>query len=505
MSQKNGRSDAAAAPEARTPSTRRWSVTGRLSLWYAVSAFALLAAGTGFLYWVLVATLDAEDEEDIQEKVAVITKIMTEQPQDLAELKQEVEERPSVQRASPVLARVLQSDGSVVTETPGMSALIPPTLFPRVPGSKGRAAHGQVVRLPGGRSYRCVAARVGRGTGDGQPPWLLQVAVDREGSEELIAKWRHRLAAVLVAALVACTLVGAGIARRGMRPVKEMAASLQRIYAATLSERIPVGGLPTELSAMALTFNEMLDRLEEAFARLSGFSADIAHELRTPINNVRGEVEVALSKPRSSEEYREVLSSCLEECVRLSRLIDSLLFLARAEDPKTLIQYARLDVASEFQTLRDFYEASAQELGVTIGLDAAPGITAELDRTLFQRALGNLIENALAHTPAGSRITLSATRQEGKACITVTDTGCGIPAEELPRIFERFSHGNRARTNRTGGHGLGLAMVKRIAALHGGTVEISSTVGVGTRVSLFFPQQRDPSHQPHGPAPDQPA
>ena len=495
MSPKSARSEADPAEQGRAPGTRRWSVTGRLSLWYAVSAFALLAAGTGFLYWVLVATLDAEDGDDIQEKAAVITRLVTEETGDLTELKPEVEERPSVQSASPVLARVLQADGRMVTETPGMSALIPPAVFPAAPAPGAGAPRVRVLQVSGGRSYRCMSAWIGSAAAAGHQPYLLQVGVDREGSEELIAKWRHRLALVLGAALVACTLVGASIARRGMRPVKEMASSLQRIYPATLSERIQVAGLPTELSAMARTFNEMLDRLQEAFTRLAGYSADIAHELRTPINNVRGEVEVALSKPRSGEEYREVLSSCLEECMRLSRLIDSLLFLARAEDPKTQIQYARLDLASEFQTLRDFYEASAQELGVSIDLEAATDITADLDRTLFQRALGNLIENALAHTPNGGRITLSASRRAGRACIAVTDTGCGIPAEELPGIFERFSHGNRSRTKRTGGHGLGLAMVKRIAALHGGSVEINSSVGAGTRVTLSFPQEREPSPQ----------
>src|SRR5229473_22339 len=122
----------------------------------------------------------------------------------------------------------------------------------------------------------------------------------------------------------------------------------------------------------------MLDRLEQAFSRLSQFSADIAHELRTPINNLRGESEVALSKPRSTEEYRDVLSSCLEECARLSRLIDSLLFLARAENPETQIKRERVDIARELATLREFYDAGATEAGITLKLEAPQGVTVDL-------------------------------------------------------------------------------------------------------------------------------
>src|SRR5262249_16434652 len=149
---------------------------------------------------------------------------------------------------------------------------------------------------------------------------------------------------VLGIALVVCAFAGYHIARRGLRPLVEITATTRRIRSTTLSERLAGHGLPAELGELAATFNEMLDRLEGAVARLGRFSADIAHELRTPVNHLRGEAEVALSRPRSPEEYREVLGSGLEECVRLTRLIDSLLFLARAEVPETQITLEPLDV-----------------------------------------------------------------------------------------------------------------------------------------------------------------
>jgi two-component system heavy metal sensor histidine kinase CusS len=238
---------------------------------------------------------------------------------------------------------------------------------------------------------------------------------------------------------------------------------------------------------LASTFNETLDSLEDAFGRLARFSSDIAHELRTPINNLRGEVEVALSKPRSPDEYAEVLGSALEECLRLSRMIDSLLFLARAENPQSEIRRESLDIRKELATVREFYDAAAVDADVQLDLAGSDGIVAPLDRALFQRAVGNLIENALAHTGVGGHIRLEAVRENGTLSISVADDGCGIPAEHLSRVFDRFHRVDAARSKNGGGAGLGLAIVKTIATLHGGDAKIESWMGRGTRVTLSLP------------------
>jgi two-component system heavy metal sensor histidine kinase CusS len=247
--------------------------------------------------------------------------------------------------------------------------------------------------------------------------------------------------------------------------------------------------LPAELSVLAGTFNEMLDRLQESFDRLARFSADIAHELRNPVNNLRGEAEVALGKPRSPEEYREVLGSCLEECGRLSHMIDNLLFLARAEHPQTQIAKESLNVAQELRTVRDFYEAAAAEGGVSLAVSVDGQLITNLDRTLFQRALANLVANALAHTPSGGTVLLSACRCDGTVRVDVTDTGAGIAQEHVAHVFDRFYRADPARSNVAGRVGLGLAIVKTIASLHGGSAEITSQVGRGTTVSLIFPKE----------------
>jgi two-component system heavy metal sensor histidine kinase CusS len=273
----------------------------------------------------------------------------------------------------------------------------------------------------------------------------------------------------------------------GIQPIEAVTKAASRIRSTTLHERLTTDGLPTELRVLASTFNEMLERLEESFTRLSQFSADIAHELRTPVNNLRGEVEVALTRPRSVEEYREVFGSCLEEFGRLSQLIESLLFLARAENAQTSMPRESIDVRGELTKVHEFYEAAAAEAGITFSMAAPEQVTACLNRTLFQRAVGNLVANALAHTPSGGTVNLLAAREGDTIRVEVSDSGQGIPPEDLARVFDRFYRVDRSRSSTSGGFGLGLAIVKGIALLHGGTAEISSQVGRGTRVVLVFP------------------
>jgi len=343
--------------------------------------------------------------------------------------------------------------------------------------------------FPGGSriEYRTFRNRIFRVLSVPVPDYRLQVGVEVTFEKNLLRGYRKALWIVLGTGLLVSAMMGYGIARKGIRPVQEITATVRRIGSSTLNERVGTTGLPAELLLLALTFNQTLDRLEDAFARLGRFSSDIAHELRTPVTNIRGEMEVALSKPRPPDEYREVLGSALEECVRLSRMIDSLLFLARAENPETQIRRERLDVAGELWAVREFYDAAASDAGVTLDLATAPGITVPLDRTLFQRAVGNLIENSLAHTVPGGHIQIEAVRDNGTLQVTVADDGCGIPAEHLERVFDRFHRVDAARSKNTGGSGLGLAIVRSVAALHGGDARIESSPGRGTRVTLRFP------------------
>ena len=250
---------------------------------------------------------------------------MSEQAGDSSRLKRCLRSESTARQHFQFLVRVIDESGAVVAESPAMGETLPRGILEaQMAGKKTKE-----FETDGGKAFHVLIDTL-----EIQNPkrtWTVQIAMDRTFEEDLLAAYRRGLGLVLLVALVVCTFAGYHIARRGLRPLREMAATAGRIRSTTLYERISTAGLPADLSQLANTFNEMLDRLEESFARLSRFSADIAHELRTPVNNLRGEVEVALGKPRSGEEYHEVLGSCLEECGRLSRMIESLLFLARGK------------------------------------------------------------------------------------------------------------------------------------------------------------------------------
>ena len=459
------------------------SLASRLTVWTSASAFVMVLASTGYLYWALATNLDRGDDGMLMDQVHILRVLLREQAENPAAIRQEVEVESGARQHSRVYIRILDDAGRAVAETPGMQGRLPAAAFPEpLEGREG------ISLRAGADSFRVMSARAALGSREGAR--TVQVALDRNEGDELLAGFRRRILPLLAASLVLCGIAGYAIARRGLRPIERISAVAGRIRSTTLNERIPAGDVPAELEALAHAFNDMLDRLQEAFDRLSRFSADIAHELRTPLSNLSGEVEVALGKARSPEEYRETLSSFLEEAARLSRLIESLLFLARAEHPETQVRREALDVGRELEAVREFYEPAAGEAGVALGLLVAGPVPAELDRTLLQRAVGNLVENALAHTAKGGKVTLAAARENGTVKLEVADTGCGISAEHLPRVFDRLYRVDRSRSAATGGAGLGLAIVKSIAELHGGTAQIASEVGKGTRVTLLLPSTR---------------
>ncbi len=316
--------------------------------------------------------------------------------------------------------------------------------------------------------------------------------MDETGERGMIAGYRRDTLLLLALGTLIFGIAGTVIARRCLRPVTDLARTAERITANDVSTRIDsdVTRWPMELTALADAFYRMLYRLDSSYTRCAQCTEDMAHELRNPIHTLMGEAEVALTQERTPDEYRQVLESSLEEYARLSRLIDELLFIARADNPDSVIEQARLDVRNELEAVRDFHDAQAQEQGVTISCTGRASVDA--DPLLLRRAISNLVSNALSHTPRGGRIRLEARQadRDGRVEIIVSDTGCGIKAEELPRIFDRFYRDKHNRLQAGESAGLGLAIVRSIMTLHGGTVSVESTEGKGTRIVLAFPLRR---------------
>lgn len=369
--------------------------------------------------------------------------------------------------------RVLDAKGGTVAETHDMDQRLPSSQFPP-------AREDAMARLDfrGGRGrWMSLAAR--SVTADGKK-YVIQVAEDRRPDREFLHELRWMLRGLVFTGI----LFSAGMARlathRGLRPLKAMEQAVAGIRAPHLNERLGKQEWPRELAPLAAAFDEMMQHLEESFTRLSQFSADLAHELRTPIANLRGEAEVALTKSRSAEEYRQVIESSMEEYGRLTAMAEKLLFLARADAEEADVKPEEVDGRAAIEALSEFYEPYAEELGVVLKCDGKGLVKA--DAVLLRRAVANLIENALRFTPRGREVIVQVA--EG-GVVKITDTGSGIAPEHLPRLFDRFYQVDPSR--REAGTGLGLALVKSIMKLHGGTVSITSELGRGTEATLKFP------------------
>jgi two-component system, OmpR family, heavy metal sensor histidine kinase CusS len=477
-----------------------WNVTNRTAAWFRTLAFRLTAGyalaglclvflATASLYIVLRTELEKSTDLFLADKLHVVRTLLRERPDDWGGLREEIELESSARRYQQFYIRLLDENRTALLTTPGMAEQL--DLSQLASETQNHPTRTFSMKGAYGRSFRVTSAPAQVGLTPTRTD-TIEIAIDVSQQEALLARYRHWFWAIFLGTLAIFPWVGYEIARHGIRSVEEIATTARHISSKNLRERILPEGYPFELASLAGTFNQMLDRLEESFERVSRFSADIAHDLRTPVNNIRGEAEVALARARTVEEYRDVLGSCLEESVRLSDLISDLLFLARAESPLTHLRRERVNVAELLDGVREYYEASAEDGGISLITAIGPEpVIAELDRTLVQRAVGNLVSNAVAHTPSGGSVVLRThlgAGDEGSTLrIEVSDTGEGIPAEALPKVFDRFYRVDTSRSQASGGTGLGLAIVQSIMLLHGGNVEIASQLGQGTRVTLRLP------------------
>ena len=463
----------------------RSTLAFRLTAAYSLGGLLLLLLATASLYIVLRIELERSTELFLADKLHVLRSMLSERPDDEDALREEIELESAARRYQQFYIRLLDEHGAPILTTPGMADQL--DLAELASRTRGRSERSIAMAGRQRQPFRVTSATVAVGT----PPThsdTVQIAIDVSQEEELLTRYRLWFWGILLATSVLFPLVGYRIARHGIRPVEEIAATARRITSTNLRERIGSEGYPSELASLAGTFNEMLTRLEESFERISRFTADIAHDLRTPVNNIRGEAEVALARSRTVDEYRDVLESSLEEAVRLSELIGDLLFLARAESPSTDLHREHVNIGELLTTVRDYYDASATDAGILLVVnDGAESLSSELDRSLMLRAVSNLVSNAIAHTPTGGTVTLAATDEDAAIRIEVSDTGGGIPAEALPRVFDRFFRVDPSRSKASGGSGLGLAIVQSILTIHGGAAEILSQLGRGTRVTLRIP------------------
>jgi len=474
------------ARTADTRSGRPWAIASRLTLHYAGSTLAILLLGGGFLYWGLARELHQQDKALVASKLWVLRHLTAEYPAGAEALASEIEHEAGEEAPLHYYLRVRDGRGVTLLETPGMIALVPPGNFPSAIASPADLEVCATCALSADGRYLLVSG-TSESQGPGRTPLGLQVALQVSTTARVLADYRTKLLFVLIAGLLAALGVGVAIARLALRPVEDISQLVRGISASRLdATRIGERLWPAELRDLAGAFDAMLARLQDAFSRLTQFSADLAHALRNPINNLRGEAEVALARTRNAEEYQQVLASSLDEYARLARLIDGLLFIARSEDPRHAIESTRFPSRRELDAVRDFYEALAAERSISVSCEGEAWLSG--DPVLFRRCVSNLLANALNNTPDGGRVTLRVIEQpDGRVEVSVRDTGRGIDGSHLPHVFERFYRVEEGQIRETNGAGLGLPIVQSIMRLHGGSARIESAMGRGTTITLEFP------------------
>ena len=320
----------------------------------------------------------------------------------------------------------------------------------------------------------------------------IYVAIGRPitASRRLQQRFNWLTWAVIPLAVVAGFILGWYNAGRAMTPVLEVARTAQRISGSNLSMRIPTRGAHDELDYLIATFNQMISRLETSFTQIRQFSIDVSHELRTPITIIRGQLEVALFTAQTTEQYRDAIVSSLQDIERLSQIVRALLLLSQAETGQVILQKSPLDLAAVVSDIAEQFEIPAEGAQVKLSVTGADEpLVIDADRVQVERMLSNLLSNAVKFTPAGGEVRVRLGRRDGQAELIVEDTGVGIPADHLPHIFDRFYRVSSpsASASPEKGLGLGLSFVAWIAKAHGGSVNVESEPGKGTRFIILLP------------------
>jgi two-component system heavy metal sensor histidine kinase CusS len=463
---------------------RKFSITNRLTALYTCATASIITCLTLLLYWVLLGVIHTAEMQYLVDEVHVIQSLLKENNHDLNAIRQEVNAVPQTLKDASYhyYVTILNQNGQPIMQTPGMEKLDIanyPTLKSNWLGNINYwQAHNDTryMLITGPASYNRA----------GQVTKIVRIALDISFQDKLLATyWRYAIPFCCLSFL-GVFFLGRVITRQGLRPLYQITDITQKVSLLHLPlTQIDSNDWPQELMPISDSYNQMIKHIEEAFNHLSQALNELAHELRTPINNLMGEAEVMIAKPRKVAEYQRVLESSLEEYQRLLRLLDSILLLARVDNPQTKIKPVELDGKQELAKLVDFYQLMAEEKNILISLTGAGNIIA--DPILLQRVVSNLLANAIQYTPPRGAIHLGIEEKQDSTDIIISDTGIGIPKDFLKQVFERFYRVN-SQQPLSGCIGLGLTIVKSIMELHGGEIILTSEVNQGTTVHLKFPK-----------------
>jgi two-component system heavy metal sensor histidine kinase CusS len=367
-------------------------LTTRLVLGYTTAVMLALTIASVSVYHDIRHSLDLEDAENLGDHVKMLRREMAQRPNDLSAATEIILEAAAERRVEKCYGRLRHENGNTVVETPGFSSFAPADgLFPspvRVSEDVTWVKHSHSTN---GIPILLAAARAGRGA-QGKP-LIYEVVMDSTRAASWLKSYRNEFVVMVIGGTLLSGIMAWFITVRGLDPLRQIVSTMKRVTASGLKERVGTSGQPRELAALAMEFDKMLDRLGDSFERLTLFTANAAHEFRTPLNSLMMATSLTLARERSAEEYRHALTGNLEEFERLKRMVDKLLFLARAENAERILNKTSLDAAKITGGVLDFFSALAEERGITLDCEGEGIVHA--DETLLRQALANLLSNAL--------------------------------------------------------------------------------------------------------------
>ena len=452
------------------------SIRFRLTAWYAVIltvTFAVVGVGA---WWAIRDSIHDTIDKDLRSRLQAVRDYLHQQAADpdSGPLAEELAEDAALTPAG-TLIRLAGADGRWIYQSPGTKQWdAKPPLASRLP-ERGETETVVVA----GRPFRVLTAPVSVGA--------VQIGTPIDEYYEMLGDftWTAALASPLI--LLLASAAGYWMSRRALEPVDRIARTAEEIGAQNLSERLPLLGAGDELDRLSATLNAMFARLEAAFHRITRFTADASHELRTPVAVIRTTAELALSKPRGQEEYTRELARILAESERASRLIEDLMTLARADAGDDGVVPEPLDLAEPLREACAEAGVLADAAGLRFHTEIQSGCPVAGDCQALRRLFLILLDNAVKYTPAGGEIRVVLSAGQGAAVVEVQDSGAGIAPEDLPHVFDRFYRAAKDRSRKTGGAGLGLAIAQCIAARHGGAVSAQSAPGAGSLFRVRLP------------------
>ena len=471
------------------PATRRSrcaTIGFRLTLWAAGITMAVCLLLGGVLYAGIWFSLVREVDGFIEGEIHEFTAIVREHDYDLTEAQRSIRLELGQRARHDLDFRLLDEQGRVLlSSNPKLDTALhwrPPDRW----GQDWGESRVETCDVAGQKHPIRVCSQ--RFSGPAGQVYIAQATYVLDRVTASLTIFRRICIIALLLAVLISMLGGRLIASRSLRPVKAMIAKAQRIDAQRLQERLEVSGAGDELDNLAYTVNSMLDRLQRYVERLQQFTADASHELRSPLAALRGNAEVALTRDRSVAELRQVIEESVEQYDRLGRIAEDLLFLARADTGNLPLVSERVRLDEAVSDVVDLYTPLAKDRGVDLVLGECHAVELEADSSRLRQLVGNLIDNAIKYIGDGSKVEVAIEPGDGLARIRVSDDGLGIPAEDLPRVFDRFYRVDRSRSGgRTAGAGLGLSICRTIAAAHGGSIELTAVEGHGTVATVTLP------------------